>query len=389
MLVIVFLTTIVMVPAVSFTQQVIASQQMDLDFVIYNDQFVDISITPVVTFDVNFNPDIIFGTRKISRDSENYLTIFLEPDMTFDNTGTFGLNTGITAAYGNQIYFNPDSAFPIGLEIAPDIRAEYSNGSGFDFDAGLYIAFLGGRVINQRLLLDAKLLSDAVESAVSDDILREIAAVIASYYELNGHESDLQVQQFFSELAILLGKNGQEMRIYNAYQKVLSQRSTKLGRDKAAYTGFQFKVGFQTDFSYADANLKLAAIPELTYAGHFGDSVWFDIHAGIDLPAVDYTFGGLPPDVFNLQEMDGKISADLNWFISPVLSVNIGNDALFYDFMSDPADSASPTPELSVTSTLAVTYGVTESVSLEIEMPVHIVPAVNAELGIYFAWDIL
>ncbi|NQT60389.1 MAG: hypothetical protein HQ557_15530 [Bacteroidetes bacterium] len=389
-LILLLLTTIiVMVPAVSFTQEVIDSQRMDLDLEISNSQFFEISITPAVTFDINFNPDIIFETRTVSQDSENFLTILVEPDITYDNTGTFSLNASVTGVYGTQIYFTPDSTFPVGLEIVPDAEVVYSNISGLDLDAGLYLAFLGGRVVNQGLLLDAKILSDALGTAVADDVLRKIAVVIASFYELNGNEPDVQVEQLASDLAVLLGMVGQELRVYNAYQQVLGHRSTRVGRDKDANTGFQFKIGFQTDFSLATTNLRVLTLPELTFAGNFGDTVWFDIHTAIGLPSVNYTFGGSTPDFFSLDQMDGMISADLNWFISPVLSLNFGTDALFIDFISDPADMATPTPETFVTSTLAFEYGVTDSLSLEIEIPVNLVPTVDADLGIYISWDIL
>jgi len=389
LLILLFLTTIVMVPAVSFTQEVIESEQMDLDLEISNNQFFEISITPAVTFDVNLNPDIIFGTRTVSQNSENYFDLLVEPDITYNNTGTFGLDAGVKAEYKNQMYFTPDSTFPVGLEIAPKAEVKYSNGTGFEIDAGLYLAFLGGRVVNQGLLLDAKILSDALGAPVTDDILRKIAVVIASFYDLNGNESDLQVEQFASDLALELGMSGDELRVYNAYQQVLGHRSTGVGRAKDANTGFQFKIGFQTDFSNATSNLKVDTIPELTFAGNFGDSVWFDIHGSITLPSVDYTFDGPTPDIFILNQMDGMITADLNWFISPVLSLNFGINADFINFISDRVDMATPIPETFVTSTLALEYGITDSLSFEIVLPVNIIPTVDADLGIYLSWDIL
>jgi len=381
------LAVVVMVPAVSFTQEVIESQRMDLDLEISNTQFFEISITPVVSFDVNFNPDIIFGTKTISQDSESYFILLVEPDITFDNTGAFGLNAGVTAVYGNQMYFTPDSNFPVGLEIVPNAEVEYSNGIGFDFSAGLYLAFLGGRVVNQGLLLDAKILSDALGSPVTDDVLRKIAIIIASFYELNGNESDLQVEQFASDLALHFGMPGQELRVYNAYQQILGHRSTKLGRAKDAYTGFQFKIGFQTDIASATSNLMVVTVPELTFTGNFGDSVWFDLYGKIDLPIVDYAFDGLAPDFFNLNQMNGRITADVNWFISPVLSLNFGIDAKFDNFINDPADMATTPPE--ITSILALEYGVNDSLSLEVALPVNINPTVDADLGIYLSWGIL
>jgi hypothetical protein len=378
-----------MVSAVNFTQEVIESQRMDLDIRISNNQFFEISITPAVTFDVNFNPDIMFGTRTISQDSENYFALLVEPDITYDNTGDFGLNAGISAEYGNQIYFNPDSTFPVGLEIVTSAEAEYSNGTGFDIDAGLYLAFLGGRVVNQGLLLDAKILSDALNAPVADAVLRDMAVIIASFYELYGSESDLQVEQFTSALASKLGMEGEELRVFNAYQQVLGHRSTKVGRSKDAFTGFQFKIGFQTDFEYATSNIEVITLPELTFAGNLSDSVWFNLYGEIRLPSVDYTFGGSTPDFFNLNQMDAEISTDLNWFISPVLSLNLGTDAEFNNFISDITDTTTPTPETFVTSTLALKYGVTDSLSLEVALPVTIIPTVDADLGIYVSWDIL
>jgi len=135
--------------------------------------------------------------------------------------------------------------------------------------------------------------------------------------------------------------------------------------------------------------LKVATIPELTFAGNFGDSVWFDIHGSITLPSVDYTFDGPTPDIFILNQMDGMITADLNWFISPVLSLNFGINADFINFISDRVDMATPIPETFVTSTLALEYGITDSLSFEIVLPVNIIPTVDADLGIYLSWDIL
>jgi hypothetical protein len=383
------LTTIVMVSAVSFTQEVIDSQRMDLDLEISNNQFFEISITPVVAFDINFNPDIVFMTSTVSQDSENYFYLRVEPTITYDNTGAFGLNPGATAIYGNQMYFTPESTFPVGLEVVTNAAAEYSNGLGFDIDAGLYLAFLSGRVINQGLILDAKILSDALGASVADDILRDMAGIIASFYELYGSESDLQVEQFASDLALKLGMAGEELRVYSAYQQVLGHRRTKVGRSKDALTGFQFKIGFQTDFEYATSNIEVITLPELTFAGNLGDSVWFDIHGLIELPTVDYTFGGSAPDIFDLNQMSGMISANLNLFISPLLSMKFGTNAWFLNFISDSVDTATPTPETFVVSTLSFAYDIADSISLEIELPINIFPVVDAKLGIYVLWDIL
>ena len=384
------ITIIVVVPAVSFSQEVIESQSTDMDLRIYEDQFFKIGVGSATTFDADLDVDIFFRTRTISQDSENFLNIRFGPELMYDHTDAFSLDVDGSVEYGNQIYFTLDSTFPIGLEIVPTVEAAYSNDPAFFvFETGLYLAFLGGRVVDQRLLLDAKILSDALGVTVSNEVLRKIAERVVSFHELYGTESDAQVEQFASELASLLDMAGQELKVYATSQQILEHRYTRRLRSKNAQTGFQFKIGTKTDFVLSTANLQLTVLPELTFAGNLGDAVWFDMHGRIELPAVNATFDGSTPDAFSLDKMDGVISIDLNWYISPDLSLNIGTDGSFRNFLSDPADPATPTPSAHINSTIALDYSITDSLKLEIDFPITLVPKVAVDFGVYVSWDIL
>ena len=387
----VLLSVVMLAGAVSFPQEVISCNDIDLDFRISNGQLFELSVATGTNYTLTFDPSLDFTMKRVAPELESILALQLEPAVSVDQDSTLTLDVDFSGTYGNRFYFTPEAGFPVGLEVVPDVDISYSNTAPAPFavDAGLYLAFLGGRVVDQGELLNAMLLAEAMGVSVDDATLREIAMLLTGYTEHAGGIPDGKTEMFAGTLSELLGIPGRDLQAYMAYQTVAAQRTTAGNRSLDAATGFRFKIGFQTDFSTTTQLLSVATVPEFTFAGNLGDRVWFSLSGGANLPLMTFDLGGVTAPVFlETDRLAVGASADISWFASPYIAIHSGTDLVWINIFSDPLVTP-PGAELFLTTTLSANMVISDTVSLVVELPVGLVPSVTADLGIYFTWDIL
>ncbi len=385
----VLLSVVMLAGAVSFPQEVITCSDIDLDFRISNSQLFELSVATGTNYTLTFDPALDFTLKRVAPELESILALQLDPAVSVDQSSTLTLDMNFSGTYGNRFYFTPDASFPVGLEVLPDIDIAYSNTAPLAVNAGLYLAFLGGRIIDQGELLNAMLLADAMGADVDDATLRDIAMLLTGYTEQAGGIPNGKTEMFAGELSELLGIPGRDLQAFMAYQTVVAQRTTAGNRSLEAARGFRFKIGFQTDFSSTTQLLSVATVPEFTFSGNLGDTVWFSLMGGVNLPTLTVDIAGVAaPVFFETDRMALGASADISWFASPFIAINTGTDLVWINIFSDPLVTP-PGPELFLTTTLSANMTISDTVSLVVELPVELVPSLAADLGIYFAWDIL
>ena len=357
------LTSTFSLMAVETDAPLISYSKSDLDIVFDSTRNVFFHVASPAETVIQVDPDIVFETVSVSQAQETSFSIQARPGFSMLDT-SMALDAVGTVSFDWKPYLRGGQGMPIGFRVAPSVTASYDLTS-LDFDALLDLGFMVGRLYDRTAYLAAYQVARKIGVQASSDMLTQVASLIASFGEgsiAGSVSSPEELIGFFHEIAGLLGVPEKALEVRYAYYDVYRGSHS---------SGFEFELNIQTSYDVNDTQELLIFVqPGLTFATHLGNTFWFDLFVGAELPTLDFDLGGGGlQSSFQLDEMDAAAKLGLAWYATPDIEVRVDATGIWsnplgltcgaWSFMTAPA----------------IMYDISEGVELKLSGNVFILPS--------------
>lgn len=354
----------------------ISYRKSDLDMLFDSTRNIFLFVASPQEIVLQVDPDIIFETVSVSPAQETSFSLEANPGFTMVDS-VISLDAETTLSFDWKPYLNGGQGMPIGFRVAPSVTAAYDL-TTLDVDARLDLGFMMGRLYDRTAYLAAYQVAEKLGLQASSEVLTKVAGLIAGFGEgsiAGSSSSPEEMIGFFREIAGLLGVPEKAIEVRYAYYDVYRGEQV---------SGFEFDLNIKTTYDINDTQELLVAVqPGLTVAGSLGNTFWYDLFVGAELPSLEYDFGGGGLlSTFQLDAMDAAAKLGLSWYASPDIEISIDTTGIW----SDPLDGSGGT--LNVMTAPAIMYDISEGVELTLSGSVFILPSLVVTAGASLQVDI-